>query len=531
MERAVMLAPNSGDVLFDLGRLFLAASRFADAEQVLRRAVHARRENPGPRLALAFALLKQQRQEEAILELQKLLNKFPSHAEAWFNLGNVHRTLARFADAARCFQRVTALQSENADAWINLSIVLAQAARLEEARAGLVAYLSRHPDHADARNNLGQVERAAGRPNEAVNQFDAVLTLDPAHEGARLNRAIALAESGRIADARAQAAIMLGQLPHHGGAHFLISALDLGEGAFKSGWQEYRWRPDRQQWLFEIGLPPEHPVPRQDELRGRTVQLRGEQGLGDVLFFLRFVPPLKNIAHRVILDIDPRVGALLANEPMFSAAGEERKDEDRLTLLLGDLPLVTSTEPLDPLALEPDPPRVNALKQVLGAFGPPPYVGLTWEAGTRWSLQRSPGMALYKRILPARLGSMLANLPGTIVSLQRAPQPDDIANLELAVGRPVLDLSRTNADLRDALALQNLLDEYVGVSNTNMHLRAALRRTARVLVTQPTEWRWMNEGRTSPWFPSCLLYRQGWDGSWDRAIEALASDLGTALAN
>jgi len=63
-----------------------------------------------------------------------------------------------------------------------------------------------------------------------------------------------------------------------------------------------------------------------------------------------------------------------------------------------------------------------------------------------------------------------------------------------------------------------LVDEYVGVSNTNMHLRAGLQRTAQVLVPRPSEWRWMAYGNVSPWFPGFGIHRQDLDGSWLSAL-------------
>ena len=66
------------------------------------------------------------------------------------------------------------------------------------------------------------------------------------------------------------------------------------------------------------------------------------------------------------------------------------------------------------------------------------------------------------------------------------------------------------------LALLALLDDYVGVSNTNMHLRAGVGKPARVLVPSPPDWRWMmNHARTSPWFPGFSIYRQSLRGDWD----------------
>jgi hypothetical protein len=71
----------------------------------------------------------------------------------------------------------------------------------------------------------------------------------------------------------------------------------------------------------------------------------------------------------------------------------------------------------------------------------------------------------------------------------------------------------------------HLLDDYVAVSNTNTHLRAATGKGARVLVTSPAEYRWMAKGDTSPWFPGFVLYRQDADFSWDRALARLHADL------
>ena len=77
------------------------------------------------------------------------------------------------------------------------------------------------------------------------------------------------------------------------------------------------------------------------------------------------------------------------------------------------------------------------------------------------------------------------------------------------------------------LALLALVGEYVGVSNTNMHLRAGVRKTARVLVPRPADWRWMTDGDRSPWFPDFAIYRQTADGDWDPAMTRLAADLST----
>jgi len=82
-----------------------------------------------------------------------------------------------------------------------------------------------------------------------------------------------------------------------------------------------------------------------------------------------------------------------------------------------------------------------------------------------------------------------------------------------------------NEDLEEMLALLTALDDYLGVSNTNMHLRAGIGRTARVLVPWPAEWRWMAAGHASPWYPGFRVYRQQPDGDWNEALTRLRGDL------
>jgi hypothetical protein len=124
----------------------------------------------------------------------------------------------------------------------------------------------------------------------------------------------------------------------------------------------------------------------------------------------------------------------------------------------------------------------------------------------------------------------LRGWPGTLVSLQRAPQADELNAIRRAAGAAVHDLSSINEDLRDALAVLAALDEYVAVSNTNVHLLAGVGRSARVLVPSPPEWRWMRGDGGSPWFPGFSVYRQPVSRDWSAPLARLRADLVTSAA-
>jgi hypothetical protein len=88
-----------------------------------------------------------------------------------------------------------------------------------------------------------------------------------------------------------------------------------------------------------------------------------------------------------------------------------------------------------------------------------------------------------------------------------------------------------NEDLREALAVLAALDEYVAVSNTNVHLLAGVGRHARVLVPCPPEWRWMRTGDASPWFPGFSVYRQPASRDWTEPLRLLRADLFAAAGS
>ncbi|MFB3151304.1 MAG: hypothetical protein ACE10M_12145, partial [Alphaproteobacteria bacterium] len=176
------------------------------------------------------------------------------------------------------------------------------------------------------------------------------------------------------------------------------------------------------------------------------------------------------------------------------------------------------------IRLVPEPEREARLRDRLAAYGAPPYIGVTWRAGVK----NEPG-AVFKLAPLGEFAKALGTTEGTVLVLQRHPEAGEIEELGHGLGRAAYDLTALNDDLEDMLALLALLDEYVTVSNTNVHLSAGAGGTCRVLVPNPAEYRWMAEGDESPWFPGSKVYRQGVDGDWGTAFRTLTEDLGRAL--
>lgn len=448
-----------------------------------------------------------------------ILNDNPRHAGAHHMLGMALRAMGRLDEAASAYQRAIKSDAARAESHFNLGNVLVALGRHPEAIAPFRRAFELSPKDAEAAASIAAAYRETGEHELALQFFRNAVDLAPEKAELHNDYANMLSQRGDFDGALRSLRQGLQRAPGDPDIHHNLGRQLLARGEFAEGWREYRWR-SRCKWFQAYGKEAGLAGPWSDALRGRPVVLHGEQGLGDQLFFLRFAPRLKALgAGPLAVNGNPRLNAMLARTRMFSQLSGEAP-AGAVQLLCGDLPWLTGMARAGdipaPLPLAATESALAAMRAVLADAGPPPYLGVTWRAGTRGRT------TLYKEIEPEPLAAVLRAARGTVVLLQREGRAGDQERFRAALGRPAPDLSGESEDLERLLALLALLDDYVGVSSTNMHLRAGLGRAARVLVPMPPDWRWMSGGEASPWFPGVAIYRQEAGGSWSAALQRLA---------
>jgi hypothetical protein len=233
-----------------------------------------------------------------------------------------------------------------------------------------------------------------------------------------------------------------------------------------------------------------------------------------VLYFVRYPPALGRRGARLAFNGDARLRSMLERTGLFALGFDPHPRLEAIAV--GDLPWLLeandATRFPPALALPPEPGRLARWRDELRALGPAPRIALTWRAGLALA---GPARTQLKALAPESIGAALRGVRATWISIQRLPREGERERLGEALSAPVHDLSAINDDLEDALALASLVDEYLGVSNANTHLRAATGGSMQVLVPYPPEWRWGLEDAHSPWFPGMQVHRQRVDGSWD----------------
>ena len=432
----------------------------------------------------------------------------------------------RVDEAERGYREVLAREPGNAIATHYLGLVAWQRADLVEAERLMGAAIAANAAIPDFHNNLGLLLRDTWRLEEAIAAFRTALAVDPAWFEAHNNLGLAFEGAGRWDQAVAAYRDAIAREPRFAAARQNLARALATQGHFSEAWTQYRWRLLAQGLSNVAPDPDRSPLPA--SLGGRRFVLRAEQGLGDILFFLRFAPELARRGAQLAFHGDARLHSMLDRTGLFALglAADEAAAPTGETLYLGDLPwLLEANDPArfpPPLALAPDAAHAARAKAALEAVGPHPRIALTWRGGVA---SKGPARTQLKEIDLERLGAALRGIQAQWISVQRLPREGERETLARAIGAPVHDMSAANGDLEQMLAVLSLASDYVGVSNANMHLRAALGESMQVLIPHPPEWRWGLESRRSPWFPRATVHRQTPALDWSAAMASLREEL------
>ena len=505
---------------------------------------------------------------------------------AHLNLGHLARSHRRFLQAQACYQRAVDLgklhprrraevhlafaylhleQNHFPQAWISLR----EAERADPSHVNPVRVnpIPANPEISNARGILLLAEHAATTPSpyfppieEALLAFEQAEALG--HKTAGSNRGNALLRLGRVPEALAAHQSSLARDPHHPGVRYNLALTQLRSGNFAEGWPNYEIR-----WQFrEI-----HPHPRifpQPRWRGETISrpngpeydnkisdnsgsispesptlfLYAEQGLGDTLQFFRYLPLLAERLPNVpiLLEVQPPLQRLLAANlgtlPIrLIASGDPMPPFTHHCPLMSlaavfatTLATIPNTTPyLHPSTDEGTQHFVSERWETRSAsqLASPHHltIGLNWAGNPRYRADRERSTTL-QTFLP------LLELPGIRwISLQKGEPARQIQQVPAHL-RPI-DAGSPDRDLADTAATIAQLDLILTTDTAIAHLAGALGKPLWLLLPWQSDWRWMQETSTTPWYPTARLWRQSSPNDWPELIDRITARIAAALSS
>lgn len=435
--------------------------------------------------------------DAAVAYLKKAIEMMPSNAGCLNNMGNVFQQQGRYLESVKWYETAIRINPGHKMAHNNIAVAYLHLGDLDKALMSAERVLALDPEYAEAHNNQCEIFRAMGDNDKALAAVNNALSIDPDMVSAHWNRAL----------------------------------IWLLKGNFQDGWPEYEWRwrrPTTQNRAFAHGA-----LWQGEDIKGKTLFVYEEQGLGDTLQFIRYLPMLRNLGARIVFETGPALIRLVAENQVYDRLlvglkGVDTRSVDRFDfhVPLLSLPHIFKTKietiPNNTPYLRADPTLCHIWKNRLSrddSF----RVGLVWA-----------GRPLHKndcnRSVPLRLFETLGKVKGvSFYSLQKEKHEKwtDMDSLKIFER----DLGPEISDFADTAAIMENLDLIISVDTSVVHLAGAMGKPVWTLVPFAPDFRWLLDRGDSPWYPTMQLFRQTSSREWAPVMEQVSSALAQRVGN
>ncbi len=450
---------------------------------------------------------------EAVLALSPDARTYALLANAFERQGEWRKAAEAYGKAGEADPSDPGLANSEGMAWT----------RIGEAAFAITAYQRAQglaPDAPQISHNLAVALMSQGRFDESLTAFDHTLTLAPDVVESWVSRGGVLQALNRFDDAAASYAKAIALAPDYAPAHADLALCLFKVGRLEAAWGEFEWR-----WKIDPPRPISAPLWLGDaDLAGRTILLHGEQGLGDILQFSRYIPRVAALGAKVLVGAPQALVPLFENLPGVSAVAVHLSalpefDYHCPFMSLG-LAFRTGLQTIPSASglIRADADRVAAWLQRLGAKpdGTRLRIGLAWSGNPlhRNDRARSLPFAQFVQGLPRGHDYHV---------LQNHIRPED--EKALAARDDIRFHGQDLTSFVETAALTHVMDYVVSVDTSLAHLAGTLERPGALLIPKAADWRWMIGREDSPWYPSLRLFRQVRPGDWDEVLLRLYTHL------
>jgi tetratricopeptide (TPR) repeat protein len=530
LDRAFAVAPAHGPACVEAARL---AAHLGEPGRALDWFERAHRAMPDETSWLGeWAVAAHQKQESRIgVAVAKLwCEAAPEAADAWFTLGLMHQQAGAYDASLEAYRRAMALNPDVPMLRNNIAALHYSLGHYELALTTGMEAIRSEPGNHLAWTNLANTWLLAREPAKALLAARRAATLAPNFGLAQLARSNAARESQQwdeAFEAIVQAATVAGADPQ---IQFSVAMLQLMQGDFRNGWINFEAR-----WL---GSPELKAAPafcperrwRGEALSGRTLLVWGEQGHGDAIQFIRFLPLLakqaRNVGGTVVVCCFPPLFELFERSLVGHGVTVLRSDISELPAFdfqipLASLPLMLGITleslPAPASYLSADAASMTCWRDRMAGSGAL-KVGLVWTGSL--THQRNP----LRAVTPEHYAGTFAELPGVEFHSLQVDAADDAVRM-IAAGLRIVDRTSELGTFDNTAALICNLDLVITVCTSVAHLAAALGRPTWLLLDVNPHWVWMTGRRDSPWYPTVTLYRQRSYRDWTAPLRELRADL------
>ncbi|MCP4748731.1 MAG: tetratricopeptide repeat protein [Desulfobacteraceae bacterium] len=471
---------------------YIESGNLDDAERIYRKMLTSGPANAHIHHVLGLIYYEQKRYEQARRQVCRAIEINPEQGVYWRSLGDIIQALGNVSSAIENYEKSLLLAPHDPDTLLNLGNALHKTGNSRRAIEHFRHVFNQHPDHFQAANNIGKIYYDQGDIKESLTWYGKALTICPDYAEAHFNRAAAL----------------------------------LASGDYACGWPAYEWRFKRTEAARVY--PHRLNAARWDgaSFKDKRLLVHCEQGMGDVLQFCRYLPMVKTMGGHLIAEVQRPLQSLIErmeaiDEVIAYSQSQTPQMHYRYYYPLLSLPLIFKTT-LDTIPdtvpyLFASPEKIARWKTILNSKGL--RAGLVWS-GSDVEPNRSCSLS--------DLAPLWQIEHVQLYSLQTGPVADEIEPLEKQ--QKIISLGSHFKDFDDTAAAIANLDLVISIDTAAAHLAGAMGKPVWILLPKIPDWRWMQDGSKSPWYPTARLFRQKQTGQWPCVIREAAQALRSQTA-
>lgn len=508
------LYPRHPDLLMEAARMALLRSSPSVAEQLLYRTLAIDPLNTSAYLALGMSRYQQNDFEDAEIYFRKALFVAPRHGEASRHLGTLLNEQGRFHEALPLLTEAHLSLPGSIEATLSLADSLLGVGESEGAYHLYQQVIEQNPDQAEARISMGAVCEALDRLDEALTHLFRAGELAPENPKVYLNLGGVFQRMLKLDEALTYYFRALELRPGYPTARWNICQIYLLQGRYRDGFSDFDSRFDSANpvRLRKTSLPLWNGTPA----GGTRILVLTEQGYGDTIQFVRYIPLLARAGVKVALEnhltaLNPLLLSLDGLERIFDSGSGETAAEYSLPLL--SLPQLFATSNT---SIPCHVPYLAPSREKTAEWRARVADDKNLKVGICWAGRKRPD---HRRSIPSYLLKMLNSLDQiSWYSLQV-----DESSEKVSGGQPeidgIIDLTGHIRNFEDSAALIVNLDLVVTIDSAVAHLAGALAAQTWLLLPFAPDWRWQLDCNNNPWYPTIRVFRQHRPGDWADVLE------------
>jgi tetratricopeptide (TPR) repeat protein len=469
---------------------------------------------------------------EAEMVAQQLLRVDQENVQAMQLYGLVLFRMQKYAEAIETLEKAVKLDGENAETHNNLALCYLHTNRIEQALDRLQDAVSLDPNNHNFYNNAGIVLRAMGKPHAAANSFERALELNPSDVRTWENLGSLHGQEKELHDA-----IYCFQKSLELDPNNLSAKVDLAYayhllGEWDKAWPLYEARLEfwhkigRHPGRFYEIYPPSRAWDGEASLEGKTICVYCEQGSGDMIQFIRFVPQLALKGATVLIDAPNDLKTLF--EPFGTVRNSYDGQSYDYHCSILSLPYLLKIRPEQYLG---EKPYLNASKILdMSDYKNFYRVGIVWAGnpGHPNDANRSCPLKHFRELmLPGvKLFSLQKEKSKRVYTSMPGVEVDFAAGCE---DMKVVDMSEYLTDFQATASVIREMDLVITVDTSVLHLAGALGKPTWGLLAFNPDWRWTVDGSKTIWYSSVELFRQTKPGGWEEVLSKVKERLNENL--